>query len=330
MTLPVALTLGDPAGIGGEIALKARRALGESLPFFVIGDLAHLRQLGRNLGVKTAEIEAPGEAIDVIRRGLPVIDFGLPAAVVPGRPDPANAPAIIGAIRRGVEIVRTGKALALCTNPINKKALKDGAGFAFPGHTEFLAHLSGAVRPVMLLTGPQLRVVPVTIHLPLAEVTRSLTAELLAETLRVTDAGMRRDFGIRAPRIAVAGLNPHAGEGGTMGGEEISLIAPVLEQLRGAGLDLTGPLSADTMFHTAARARYDVAVCMYHDQALIPIKTLAFDQGVNMTLGLDFVRTSPDHGTAYDIAGQDRADPTSLIEALKLAREAGLRRRGAP
>jgi 4-hydroxythreonine-4-phosphate dehydrogenase len=182
----------------------------------------------------------------------------------------------------------------------------------------------------MLLTGPQLRVVPVTIHLPLAEVTRSLTAELLAETLRVTDAGMRRDFGIRAPRIAVAGLNPHAGEGGTMGGEEISLIAPVLEQLRGAGLDLTGPLSADTMFHTAARARYDVAVCMYHDQALIPIKTLAFDQGVNMTLGLDFVRTSPDHGTAYDIAGQDRADPTSLIEALKLAREAGLRRRGEP
>ena len=329
MTLPVVLTSGDPAGIGGEIAVKARLALGDSLPFFVIGDLANLRALGRASGIEAVEIERPFDAVAAITRGLPVLDLKLPAPVRPGRPDPANAAAVIAAIRHGVDLVRGGSAVALCTNPINKKALKDGAGFAFPGHTEFLAHLSGAARPVMLLAGPQLRVVPVTIHVPLAEVKDSLTAELLAETVRATHAGLRRDFGIAEPRIAVAGLNPHAGEGGTMGDEEINLIAPVLENLRGEGLDLTGPMSADTMFHAAARARYDVAVCMYHDQALIPIKTLDFDRGVNVTLGLDFVRTSPDHGTAYDIAGRNLADPTSLIEALRLARETGLRRREA-
>ena len=212
-------------------------------------------------------------------------------------------------------------ASALCTNPIHKKALKDGAGFAFPGHTEYLAHLSGAARPVMMLAAPALRVVPVTIHIPLAEVPAALTPALLEETLRITHAGLVADFGIAAPRIAVAGLNPHAGEGGAMGEEERTVIEPVLARLRAEGMALSGPLPADTMFHPAARARYDAAVCMYHDQALIPIKTVDFDGGVNVTLGLDFVRTSPDHGTAYDIAGTGTANPASLIAALGMARD---------
>lgn len=326
MTLPVALTLGDPSGIGAEIALKARHVLGTALPFFVIGDLSHLSSLGASSGVAAIGIASPAEAAGAIGKGLPVLDLPLPAIPVPGRPDQANAGVVIEAIRRGVALVRSGEALALCTNPINKKALKDGAAFAFPGHTEFLAHLSGAKRPVMLLAGPQLRVIPATIHIPLAQVPSALTTAVLEETLRIAHAGLRTDFGIRSPRIAVAGLNPHAGEGGAMGYEESRVIVPVIESLRAEGLTITGPLPADTMFHAAARAHYDVAVCMYHDQALIPIKTLDFDRGVNVTLGLDFVRTSPDHGTAYDIAGNGVANPTSLVEALRLARDMGLRR----
>ncbi len=320
MTLPVALTLGDPSGIGGEIALKAWAALGRRLPFFLIGDVAHMTALGARMAVPVRAIDAPEAAGAAARDGLPVLAHPLPRPAVPGRPDPANAAAIVAIIARGVELVRGGRAAALCTNPIHKKALKDGAGFAFPGHTEFLAHLSGAALPVMMLAAPALKVVPVTIHMPLAEVPAALTPELLEATLRVTHAGLVADFGLSAPRIAVAGLNPHAGEGGAMGTEEAAVIVPVLERLRAEGMALSGPHSADTLFHPAARARYDAAVCMYHDQALIPIKTIDFDGGVNVTLGLDFVRTSPDHGTAYDLAGTGTANPASLIAALELAR----------
>ena len=323
MTAPVALTLGDPSGVGGEIALGAWAALRAGQPFFLIGDLGHVTELGDAAGVPVRGIDAPEEAAAAMPDALPVLHHALARPAPPGRPDPANAEATIAIIRRGVELVRAGAALALCTNPINKKALKDGAGFAFPGHTEFLAHLSGTPLPVMMLAAPTLRVVPVTIHIPLAEVPAALTAELLEETLRVTRAALISDFGISDPRIAVAGLNPHAGEGGAMGREDITVIAPVLDRLRAEGMDVTGPRSADTMFHAAARADYDVAVCMYHDQALIPIKTVDFDGGVNVTLGLDFVRTSPDHGTAYDIAGTGRANPSSLIAALGLARSTG-------
>lgn len=312
---PVALTLGDPAGVGPEITAKAWRALRGTLPFFLIGDADLMATL-----CPVARIDTPAEAAGAMADGLPVLAHPLPRRPEPGRPHPENAAAVVEIIARGVDLVRSGAASALCTNPIHKKALKDGADFAFPGHTEFLAHLAGAPLPVMMLASPLLRVVPVTIHIPLAGVPSALTASLLEETLRVTHRGLRQDFGIAAPRIAVAGLNPHAGEGGAMGGEEIAVLMPVLERLRSEGMALSGPHSADTMFHPAARARYDAAVCMYHDQALIPIKTLDFDGGVNVTLGLDFVRTSPDHGTAYDIAGRGEANPASLIAALELAR----------
>jgi 4-hydroxythreonine-4-phosphate dehydrogenase len=319
---PVALTLGDPAGIGGEIALKAWTALRGRLAFFLIGDQTHIAALGARLGVPVRAIDAPEEAGAVVD-GLPVLHHPLPRPAPPGRPDPANAAAVVEIIARGVALTRAGRALALCTNPIHKKALRDGAGFAFPGHTEFLAHLSGAPLPVMMLAAPVLRVVPVTVHVPLAEVPRRLTRELLDATLRITHRALIGDFGLAAPRIAVAGLNPHAGEGGAMGREEVEVIAPVLAALRAEAMEITGPHSADTLFHPAARARYDAAVCMYHDQALIPLKTLDFAHGVNVTLGLDFVRTSPDHGTAYDIAGELRADPSSLIAALELAHALG-------
>ena len=311
---PVALSCGDPSGVGPEIAAAAWRQLGGRLPFFVIGDPAHLPP-----GTPVAEIRTPAEAIPASTRALPVLRHDFPAPALPGQPDPANAQGVIDAIARGVGLVQRGQASALCTNPINKKALKDGAGFGWPGHTEYLAHLAGVDRVVMMLACDALRVVPVTIHIPLATVHGALSAELLRDTLRITHAALIRDFGLGVPRIAVAGLNPHAGEGGAMGGEEIAMIAPVVAMLRAEGMAISGPVSADTMFHPAARAGYDVAVCMYHDQALIPIKTLDFAGGVNVTLGLPFVRTSPDHGTAYDIAGRGVADPSSLIAALKMA-----------
>ena len=322
--VPIALTCGDPSGIGPEIAVKARRILGASLPFVWIGDPQHLPP-----GTDYAEVTEPPQIHAVPDATLPVLPLPFAAAAVPGRPDPANAAGVIAAIERGVALVQGGRALALCTLPIHKKALKDGAGFAFPGHTEFLAHLAGTPRVVMMLACPALRVVPATIHIPLADVPRALTADLLTDTIRITAAGLARDFGIARPRLAIAGLNPHAGEGGAMGQEEIALIAPVMAALRTEGFDLSGPLSADTMFHPAARARYDAAICMYHDQALIPIKTLDFAGGVNVTLGLPFIRTSPDHGTAYDIAGQGVADPASLIAALRLAADMAAARQAA-
>jgi len=329
MTPPVALTLGDPAGIGSEIALRAWAELRDGPAFFLIGDLGHVTGLGARLGLPVRPIAAPAEAGAAMAAGLPVLDHPLPLAASLGRPEPGNASAVVAIIARAVALAQAGEALAVCTNPIAKALLKQGAGFAFPGHTEYLGHLCGVERPVMMLAAPALRVVPVTIHIALSEVPEALTRELLEETIRVAHQGLVRDFGIAAPRIAVAGLNPHAGEAGTMGREEIEVIVPVLDRLRAEGMALFGPRSADTMFHPAARAGYDAAVCMYHDQALIPIKTIDFDGGVNVTLGLDIVRTSPDHGTAFDIAAELRANPSSLVAALRLANDMGRARRAA-
>jgi 4-hydroxythreonine-4-phosphate dehydrogenase len=318
MTLPppIAVSIGEPSGISPEIAARAWDRLGARLPFFVIADPDHLA----GLGVTPVPIARPREAGHAALTGLPVLPHPFPAPAIPGRPAPENAAAVIEAIARGVDLVTRGEASALTTLPIHKKALQDGAGFRFPGHTEYLAALGGGCDVVMMLACDQLRVVPATIHIPLREVPTALTSDGLEKVIRITHAALRRDFGIENPRIAVAGLNPHAGEGGAMGQEEIARITPVIEALRAEGLALSGPHSADTMFHAAARTGYDVAVAMYHDQALIPIKTIDFAGGVNVTLGLPFIRTSPDHGTAFDIAGQGRADPTSFIAALEMAR----------
>ncbi len=313
--LPIALTSGEPAGVGPEIAAKAWAALKDDETFFLIGDPSHLPA-----GTPVVEILAPEAARDAMGEGLPVLarDFGAPR--VPGVAQPVHAPHVVAAIAEAVALVKAGRAAAVCTNPIHKKALQDGAGFAYPGHTEFLAHLAGVDDVVMMLACEALRVVPATIHIPLEDVPAALTRDVLETCIRITDAGLRAQ-GLAAPRIAVAGLNPHAGEGGAMGHTETRMIAPLLDELRAEGLQIAGPLPADTMFHPAARARYDVAIAMYHDQALIPIKTLDFAHGVNVTLGLGFVRTSPDHGTAFDIAGSGQADPSSLIAALRMARD---------
>jgi len=323
MTPPIALSCGEPAGIGPEIAARAWAELRGDLPFVYIGDARHLPA-----GTAHARIDDPSEAAVVARHALPVMQHDFPSPRRPGRIDPANAQAVIDVITRGVGLVQSGAARALCTAPINKQALKEGAGFAYPGHTEFLAALAGVETVVMMLACEALRVVPATIHIPLREVPAALDAQDLRETIRMTHSALQRDFGIENPRIAVAGLNPHAGEGGTMGDEEINLVTPVLDALRAEGMTILGPLPADTMFHQQARARYDAAVAMYHDQALIPIKTLDFARGVNVTLGLPFVRTSPDHGTALDIAGRGDADARSLIEALKIARRMASARQG--
>ncbi len=323
---PVALTCGEPSGIGPEIAVKAWEAMQGTVPFFLIGDPDHLPH-----GARYVPIAAPGDALSVGSAGLPVLPLAFAAPAAPGRPDPANASGVIEAIARGVALVQSGAASALTTGPINKKALKDGADFAHPGHTEYLAALAGVPRVVMMLACDALRVVPATIHIPLRDVPAALTRAVLLDTIRITHAALIRDFGIPVPRIAVAGLNPHAGEGGGMGDEELVLIGPVVDALRAEGLAVSGPMSADTMFHDAARANYDAAVAMYHDQALIPIKTLDFAGGVNVTLGLPFVRTSPDHGTAFDIAGTGRADATSTVAALRMAdRMARARAASAP
>ncbi|WP_241963323.1 4-hydroxythreonine-4-phosphate dehydrogenase PdxA [Paracoccus suum] len=308
------MTCGEPAGIGPELAPLARAA-GED--FTWLGDPAHLPS-----GTNWAEVAAPGDRVPP--GTLAVLRHDFPGPALPGRPDPANAAAVIDVIARAVALAQSGAADGIVTAPINKLALKQGAGFAFPGHTEYLAELAGGVPVAMMLAStsvePPLRVVPATIHIALSEVPAALTPDALEAAIRLTDAGLRRDFALPRPRIAVAGLNPHAGEGGAMGRAEVDWMAPLLDRLRAEGFDLTGPLPADTMFHAPARARYDAAVCAYHDQALIPIKTLDFAGGVNVTLGLPFVRTSPDHGTAFDIAGQGCADAASIIAALRMAR----------
>jgi 4-hydroxythreonine-4-phosphate dehydrogenase len=311
---PIAISCGEPAGIGPEIAAAAWKALRADIPLVWIGDPAHLPE-----GTSFQTVSEISEAQAISQDALPVLarDFG-PMAT-PGAANPAHAQGVIDAISEGVALTQSGAARALCTAPIHKAALINGADFPYPGHTEYLAALANIDQVVMMLACDALRVVPTTIHIPIDAVPTQLTASLLTDTLLITHAALRRDFGIAAPRIAVAGLNPHAGEDGKMGHEEIDMIAPVLAALRAQGMDVTGPLPADTMFHAGARARYDVAVCMYHDQALIPIKTLDFSGGVNVTLGLPFIRTSPDHGTAFDIAGKGIADPTSMIAAIKMA-----------
>jgi 4-hydroxythreonine-4-phosphate dehydrogenase len=312
---PIAISCGEPAGIGPEIAVAAFHSVGREIPVLWLGDPRHLPA-----GTDYACVDTPEQAAALCAKGtLPVLQVAMGGHAIAGQPDPANAQGVIDAIAKGVELVTNGQARAICTAPIHKAALIDGAQFAYPGHTEYLAALAGVERVVMMLACAELRVVPVTIHIPITQVPTTLTASLLTDTLLITHAALRRDFGVKRPRIAVAGLNPHAGEDGKMGMEEIEMITPVLDALRSEGMDLIGPMSADTMFHAKARQNYDVAVCMYHDQALIPVKTLGFDTGVNVTLGLPFIRTSPDHGTAFDIAGQGIAEASSMIEALRMA-----------
>jgi 4-hydroxythreonine-4-phosphate dehydrogenase len=322
---PLVMTMGDPAGIGPELALSAWLARDAASPaFFVLADPAALAGLARRLGLAVPIVEiAPGEAAVAFARALPVTPLAARADAKPGAPSADFAAATIESIERAVVSVKSGAARAVVTNPIAKAALY-AAGFKFPGHTEFLGALAerdwgGKAQPVMMIWSPALAVVPITIHVAVKDVPRLLTRELIVSTARIVADDMMRRFGVARPRLAFAGLNPHAGEGGAMGREEIETIAPAIEALRADGLDVDGPLPADTMFHAAARARYDVALTMYHDQGLIPAKTLAFDSGVNVTLGLPFVRTSPDHGTAFDIAGKGVASPTSLIAALNLA-----------
>lgn len=314
-TAPVVISCGEPAGIGPEVTVRAWAQLQGAVPLVWMGDPRHLPK-----GTPYEVIETPAQAAQVVRNALPVLHHPFPKPTVPGTPDPENAQGVIDVIAAGVGLVQSGEACAICTAPIHKQALIEGAGFAYPGHTEYLAALAGGdARAVMMLASDQLRVVPTTIHIALQDVPTVLTPDLLRETIEITARSLRDRFGIAQPRIAVAGLNPHAGEGGAMGQQERDWISDLINDMRREGLDLRGPLPADTMFHAAARQTYDAAIAMYHDQALIPIKTLDFDRGVNVTLGLPFVRTSPDHGTACDIAGKGIANPTSMCEALKLA-----------
>lgn len=325
--------MGEPAGIGGEIALLAwqRRDEAPLPPFFLLDDPARLERLAAGLGweIPLAVIAAPAEAAAVFPRALPVLPLTLPGRPRPGQPDSANAPAVLQAIERAVAFCRSGEAGAMVTNPIHKAALY-AAGFRHPGHTEYLAALCGDVMPVMMLASERLRVVPVTIHVSLRHAIASLTTDLIVRTARIAAADLQQKFGIRQPRLAIAGLNPHAGESGAMGGEDAELVAPAVAQLQADGIDARGPLPPDTLFHDAARARYDAAICMYHDQALIPIKTLDFHTAVNVTLGLPVIRTSPDHGTAFDIAGKGIARPDSLIAAIRMAAEMARHRSHAP
>ncbi len=323
--LPLALTMGEPAGVGPEITVAAWRAVRAAGPaFFVIADPSLFH------GAPLALIATPVEASKVFGSALPVLPLALAAPAMPGRPDPRNAAAVIAAIKRAVVLAKAGEAGAVVTNPIQKSVLT-GAGFPHPGHTEFLGELAGTGSPpVMMLACPGLRVVPVTVHVALKRAAAELTTEAIVTQGRIAAAALRRDFGITAPRLVVAGLNPHAGEDGTMGREDIEIVAPAVVALRDAGIAARGPLPADTLFTPRARATYDCALCMYHDQALIPVKTLDMDGGVNVTLGLSIVRTSPDHGTALDIAGKGLADPGSLIAALRMAGEmVAQRARGA-
>jgi 4-hydroxythreonine-4-phosphate dehydrogenase len=326
--------MGEPGGVGGEIAIKAWRALKDSGPiFFLIDDPARLEALGAAIAL----IDRPDAARDAFGDSLPVLALGAQVTAASGKADPANAPHVIASIRRGVELALSGAACGVVTNPIQKASLL-AAGFEFPGHTEFLGALTkdaampGDLKtarrrgPVMMIAGPTLRTVPVTVHASLADAVRQLTTEKIVHAATVTAESLAADFGIARPRLAIAGVNPHAGEGGALGKEDAEVIAPAVEALKRAGIEAKGPLPADTMFHAEARATYDAAICMYHDQALIPAKTLAFHDAVNVTLGLPIIRTSPDHGTALDIAGKGLARADSLIAALRLAADMAARR----
>ena len=332
MTLPIrptAVTMGDPAGIGGEITLKAWLNHGRDLvPFFVLDDPDRLQRLARALGLDVAivAIDRAAEATDAFDRALPVLAMQLPRKPKPGCLDPENGPAVRASIEHAVALALEGEAGAVVTNPIHKLGLTK-TGFEFPGHTEFLAALAGTkTEPVMMLAADMLRVVAVTRHVSVRDSLVLVTPALIDETARITSAALQRDFAIARPRLAISALNPHAGEGGIMGREEIDIIEPSISRLRSDGIDASGPFPADTLFHPEARRKYDAALCMYHDQALIPIKTIAFDSAVNVTLGIPFIRTSPDHGTALDIAGTGKADESSLVSALKMAATMSLNR----
>jgi 4-hydroxythreonine-4-phosphate dehydrogenase len=325
MLKPLALTIGEPAGIGPDIAIEAwrRRADLGVPPFYLLGDRGFIGERAKQLGVEISLAKVdPQDAADAFTDALPIVSIGHVPTAAPGRPDESSARVAIAAIRQAVDDTKAGRAAAVVTNPIAKSVLYR-AGFNHPGHTEFLAELAASngktPLPVMMLWSPILAVVPVTIHVSLRDAIAQLSSELIVKTARILVADMIARFGIARPRLAIAGLNPHAGEDGSLGSEDQTIVAPAVATLRSEGIDARGPLSADTMFHAAARKKYDCAVCMYHDQALIPIKTLAFDDGVNVTLGLPFIRTSPDHGTAFNIAGTGQANPSSLIAALKLA-----------
>ncbi len=332
----LALTMGEPAGIGGEIALKAwragRAAAGSAAPpaFFAIDSPDRLRALANLPGCDAPVVPIAGadEASAAFGDGLPVLPLRAAVCAETGRPDPKSAAAVIESIDTAIDLVRRGLAWAMVTNPIQKAPLM-AAGFGFPGHTEYLQHCAGGAPVAMMLACSRLRVSLVTVHIPLAQVAASLTVGNVEAAGRITAEALRRDFGIAAPRLAFAGLNPHAGEAGALGGEENTIIAPAVAALREAGIDASGPYPADTLFHEAARAAYDAAVCMYHDQGLIPLKTLDVQRGVNVTLGLPWVRTSPDHGTALDIAGTGRASPSSLVAALQTAADMAQRRAAA-
>jgi 4-hydroxythreonine-4-phosphate dehydrogenase len=327
---PLALTMGDPAGIGGELSLKAWLARRTARPFVALDDPDRLRALARTLGldVPVRVVNAIDAAGAVFREALPVLPIRLATEVRPGHPDPVNAPAVIASIERATRLTMAGEAAGVVTNPIHKSTLY-GAGFPHPGHTEFLAALTGAALPVMMLVSPDLRVVPITLHASLRRMLDMITIPRIVSVCHVTANAMQEYWGMTRPRLAVAGLNPHAGEDGTMGEEELTIIAPAIEQLKSEGLDVIGPLAADSMFTPEARRRYDVAMGMYHDQVLTPLKTLDMSHGVNITLGLPIIRTSPDHGTAFAIAGQGLADASSLIAAIDLASELAARREAA-
>ncbi len=314
--MTIVITSGDPSGIGPEVIQKSWTSLkrDKDCNFFWVGDPLHLP----NNGIPWQPIKHPEEASEVFSEALPVLAHKFSNPLKVGQPQPENASDIISVIKKAVNLVVNGEAKALCTSPINKDVLKSGAHFPYPGHTEFLAHLDNIDTPVMMLACSKLKVVPATIHIPLKEVPSSLSIVGLSETIKITNEAMKEKFNISEPVIAVSGLNPHAGENGQLGREEKEILIPAIRNLQGS-VNIIGPLSADAMFHPSARAKYDVAITMYHDQALIPLKTIGFEEGVNITLGLSFVRTSPDHGTAFDLAGQNIADETSTIKAIKMA-----------
>jgi len=318
---PLAVALGDPAGVGPEIAAKAweRRAAEQLHPFFVVGDVRSIEAVWSGPVVR---ISGPEEASGVFGEALPLIQLEDAGEITPGEPNTPGARCSLDSLELAVGLARSGAACGLVTGPVSKAQLY-GIGFSHPGQTEFVAERCGIAREnvVMMLAGPTLRTVPITTHVPLKDVSGLISVELIMSRARTTERGLSRDFGIAAPRLAMAGFNPHAGESGALGREEIEIVIPALERLREEGIAIEGPLAADTMFHPRARARYDAALCLYHDQALIPLKTLHFDEGVNITLGLPIVRTSPDHGTAFNIAGKNLADPGATIAAIRLAHQ---------
>jgi 4-hydroxythreonine-4-phosphate dehydrogenase len=316
---PLAVALGDPAGVGPEIVAKAWEARTASglPPFFAIGQCASIRAVWSG---PLRAVSGPDEALACFPEALPVVLVGDRANITPGAPDLDGARIALDSLEIAVGLTRSGAASALVTGPVSKSQLY-AVGFTHPGQTEFVAERCGVSSDLvaMMLVGPTLRTVPVTVHVPLRSVPDVLTSDRIVAKGRATARGLQRQFGIEQPRIAVSGLNPHAGEDGALGREEIELVMPAIERLRAEGVDARGPYPADTMFHERARMRYDAALCMYHDQALVPIKTLYFDEGVNMTLGLPIVRTSPDHGTAFNIAGKDQANPGATIAAIQTA-----------